>query len=137
MARHKPKIMFHMLPRDIAIWRRFLLQHEEEFTEFRYDVHVGPKLRLEDPNASWIGDFSERALSLRIDVVGFKAEEVWVIEVKPNAGLSALGQLMAYRYYLDPSIYAGKVLKACVVTDYARHYMPPLDRAFEIERVIV
>ena len=44
---------------------------------------------------------------------------------------------MAYRYYLDPSKYEGRKLRAVVVTDYARHYMPELDEAFEIERVIV
>jgi hypothetical protein len=85
----------------------------------------------------WLADFSERALSLRIDVVAEKAGEVWIIEVKPNAGLGALGQLMAYRYYLDPSWYVGKELKAVLVTDYARHYMIELDAAFELVRIIV
>jgi len=137
VAIHKPRLMFAMMPRDVAIWRQFLLQHEEDFDEFRYDVHVGPKLRLDDPSLPWLGDFSERALSLRIDVIGFREGECWLMEVKPNAGLGALGQLMAYRFYLDPAVYEGRRLRAVVVTDYARHYMPPLDEAFEIERVIV
>lgn len=137
MAKHTPRAMFHMLPLDIAIWRQFLNLYEDDFEEFRYDVHVGPKLRMDDPKIPWLGDFSERALSLRIDVLGFKPGECWLIEVKPNAGLGALGQLMAYRFYLDPSIYEGRVLKAVICTDYARHYMPPLDDAFEIERIIL
>jgi len=137
MAKHLPRSMFHMLPRDILIWRQFLLKYEDEFDEFHYDVHCGPKLRLEDPDIPWLGDFSEKALSLRIDVIALKPGECWLIEVKPNAGLGALGQLMAYRFYLDPSWYEGRVLKAVICTDYARHYMPPLDEAFEIERVIV
>jgi hypothetical protein len=137
MAEHLPRILYHMLPGDIAIWRRFLLQYEEQFDRFTYDVHCGPKLRVEDPNMPWLADFSERALSLRIDVVAEKPGEVWIIEVKPNAGLGALGQLIAYRYYLDPSWYAGKELKAVLVTDYARHYMIELDAAFELVRIIV
>jgi len=137
LAKHTPRAMYHMLPHDVEIWRRFLSQYEDDFEEFKYDVLCGPKVRLEDPDMPWLGDFSERALSLRIDVLGFKEDEVWLIEVKPNAGLSALGQLMAYRFYLDPSYYEGKTLRAVVVTDYCRHYMPPLDEAFEIERIIV
>ena len=126
-----------MLPRDIAIWRQFLNILEDEFDEFRYDVHCGPKFRLEDPNIPWLGDFSERALTLRIDVLAFKEGECWLCEVKPNAGLGALGQLMAYRYYLDPAVYEGLKLETVVVTDFARHYMPELDKAFGITRIVV
>jgi len=112
LAKHIPRAMFHMLPRDVEIWRRFLSKYEDDFDEFKYDVLCGPKLRLEDPDLDWLGDFSERALSLRIDVLGFKEDEVWLIEVKPT-------------------------LRTVVVTDYCRHYMPELDEAFEIERIIV
>jgi len=137
LAKHVPRKMHHMLPRDRAIWTRFLSLHEDEFDEFRYDVLAGPKLRLEREDVPWLGDFTERIMSLRIDVLGYKDGECWLIEVKPNAGLSALGQLMAYRYYLDPSYYEDRDLIATTVTDYCRHYMPDLDEAFEIRRVIV
>lgn len=137
MAIHKPRKMHHMSPRDRALMQRFLLLHEDEFEEFHYDVLCGPKLRVEDEKLPWLGDLSERLLSLRIDVLAFNATECWLIEVKPNAGLSALGQLMAYRFYLNPDLYKNRTLKAVVLTDYARHYMPALDEAFEIERIIV
>ncbi len=137
MAEHKPRKMYHMLPRDREIWQRFLLGHEDEFELFEYDVLCGPKLRVESEELPWLGDLSERLMSLRIDVLAHKKGETWLIEVKPNAGLSALGQLMAYRYYLNPNKYEPNELKAVIVTDYARHYMPELDKAFEIARVVV
>ena len=137
MAKHEPRLMYHMGPRDRAIWRRFLTKYEDDFDLFKYDVLCGPKLRVEKEDVPWLGDLSERLMALRIDVIGYKKGEAWLIEVKPNAGLSALGQLMAYRYYLRPELYEGRDLKAVVVTDYTRHYMPPLDEAFEIERVVV
>ena len=137
MAEHKPRKFYHMLPRDVEIWRRFLQEYEDEFERFEYDVLCGPRLRLERDDVPWFGNLTERLFSLRIDVLGYKPGECWLIEVKPNAGLSALGQLMAYRFYLNPKKYEGRELKAVVVTDYCRHYMPPLDEAFEIERVVV
>lgn len=137
MAEHKPRKMLHMLPRDRRIWERFLLKYEKDFDLFRYDVLCGPKLRVESDDLPWLGDLSERLMSLRIDVLAYNEDETWLIEVKPNAGLSAMGQLMAYRYYLDPSYVGETELKAVVVTDYARHYMPELDEAFEIHRIVV
>ncbi len=137
MAEHKPRKMFHMGPRDRGIWNQFLSEHENDFDLFHYDVLVGPKLRVESAELPWLGDLSEKLMCLRVDVLAYTKKECWIIEVKPNAGLSALGQLMAYRYYLDPSYYSGRRLKAVVVTDYARHYMPELDKAFEIERIVM
>jgi len=137
MAEHKPRKMRGMLPLDREIWQRFLLKYEDEFEYFEYDVLCGPKLRLERDDLPWMGDLTERLMSLRIDVLGYRENECWLIEVKPNAGLSALGQLMAYRFYLPENKYQGRELRCVIVTDYARHYMPPLDEAFQLERVVV
>lgn len=137
MAKHKPRKMRGMMPLDREIWQRFLLRYEDDFDEFDYDVLCGPKLRLEREDLPWLGDMTERLMSLRIDVLGYKEDECWLIEVKPNAGLSALGQLMAYRFYLLEEKYENRELKAVIVTDFARHYMPALDEAFQLERIIV
>lgn len=129
--------MRHMGPEDRKLWRRFLLLREDEFEVFHYDVLVGPRIRVERKDLPWLGDLSEQLLSLRIDVIGLTKDEAWLIEVKPNAGLSALGQIMAYRYYLKPHQTEDLPLRAVIVTDFARHYMPELDEAFGIERIIV
>lgn len=87
----------HMLSGDVSLWQRFLTQHGEYFDRFEYDVHVGQGVAL-DP--AWPEEIIRVALALtrkRIDAVGYREDEVWLFEVKPDAGLSALGQILAYK----------------------------------------
>jgi len=97
MAEHVPRPMFHMLPEDRDIWARYLSHFEDQFDRYEYDVLVGPKLDVPSTDLPpRIRMLAERVFALRVDVVAKRGEEVWVIEVKPNAGLSALGQVIAY-----------------------------------------
>lgn len=106
-----------MLPRDKAIWDRFLEQHGSYFERFDYDTHVG----------EGIGDIAGEtdqtrriALALtqkRIDAVGYKGSEIWVIEIKPYAGLSAIGQVVSYEILYNKDFGEGKVTHKAIVTD--------------------
>lgn len=124
--KHHPRAYFHMLPQDRSIWRNFLYTLEDQFDQFHYDVHVGPvPPPLEDlpPN---IRELAHLIYRLRIDVVAYKDEKPTLIEVKPNAGLSALGQLLAYNFYWNKENGRPKPAELAVVTDNARPYMPEL-----------
>mgnify|MGYP001562809153 CR=1 FL=1 len=85
-----------MSPSDIPLWQEFLRLHGKEYTAFEYDVPVGDGI----PPPEDIPDFAKKdwiALTKkRIDVVGFKANDVEIFEIKPRAGLTALGQLLGY-----------------------------------------
>lgn len=87
----------HMLRRDVVVWNRFLSGVGLSFVGYDYDVHVGGEVRC---GAGW----SEKDLhmarmlaSKRIDAVGYRAGEVWLFEVKPEAGVTSVGQLVTYR----------------------------------------
>jgi len=87
----------HMLPADVEIWERFLDRHGTEFSGFDYDVHVGGSVERLD---SWSDEYYRGFCTLaakRIDAVGYKPGEVWLFEVKPEAGVTAVGQLVTYR----------------------------------------
>lgn len=127
MAEHKPRKFFHMLPEDRAIWQRFLDHFEDQFETYIYDKLVGPRYdwgEFELPDN--LKKLAERLYSLRIDVLALREGETWVIEVKPLAGLSALGQVLAYDHYIrkqpDTTPFVGRL----IVTDFVRHYMPQL-----------
>jgi hypothetical protein len=93
---HLAQRFIQMLPGDVALWQRFLVQHGEYYDRFDYNIHVGEGVPL-DP--SWPENIRVAAKSLttkRIDAVGYRGSEVWIFEVKPDAGLGALGQLLAY-----------------------------------------
>jgi len=107
----------HMLPRDKRIWDRFLEQHGSYFERFDYDIHVG-----EGVGTLWgVSVMTQRiATSLtqkRIDAVGYRSGEVWLFEIKPKAGLSAIGQVSAYEILYNKDFGAGAVTYKAIVTD--------------------
>lgn len=107
----------HMLPGDVSLWLRFLSRYGKYFSRFIYDLHVGEGIPV-DP--AWPPNIIAAAHALtkkRIDAVGYNNKEVWIFEVKPDAGLSALGQLLGYRdLYLKDYPLTTKLILA-IVTD--------------------
>jgi hypothetical protein len=86
-----------MLPADVAVWERFLKLYPHMFDSFDYDVHVGGDVERKEEWSDETFKMWSAISSKRIDVVGYKEGEVWIIEVKPEAGLTALGQLVGYK----------------------------------------
>jgi len=86
----------HMLPNEVPIWERFLREHGKEFTSFDYDVHLGEGIEPPPDVPPEIARAAKILTQKRVDVVGYKDDEIWIIEVKPYAGISALGQLVGY-----------------------------------------
>jgi len=106
-----------MMPGDVPLWQRFLTQHGEYFDSFDYDRHVGQGVDI-DP--AWPEEIVRAALALtqkRIDAVGYKGPEVWLFEVKPDAGLSALGQLLSYKALWERDPVNPKVTYLAIITD--------------------
>jgi len=88
----------HLLPSDARIWHAFIETHPDLFDYVIYDIHIGNGVQ---PNPSWNEKTKEMAKTLtqrRIDVIGFKNNQLWLIELKAGPGVSALGQLVAYEH---------------------------------------
>jgi hypothetical protein len=86
----------HMGKRDVETWERFLARNVAPFVAFAYDVALGgltPHGPLVTP-AEALG--WQYATALKIDAVAWLPDQVWVIEVKPSATVSALGAALAY-----------------------------------------
>lgn len=91
--------LIHMLPPEARLWSKFLDRHMPYFDKFTYDVHVGEGIPV---NPAWPENIKVAAKALttkRIDAVGYRGGEVWIFEIKPDAGLSAYGQLLAYKFF--------------------------------------
>lgn len=91
----------HMSKLDRAVWEKFLTARAAEFTGFAYDVALGGRvvegLPLDEPTAlGW-----QYNTAVKIDAVAFKDSEAWVIEVKPEAHVSAFGAALAYTLLLE------------------------------------
>lgn len=85
-----------LMPRECVILAAWLREHEPEYDRFEYNVRVG---RGVDPGASWPDHLRQMAMlnsQMRIDAVGWQADTPTLIEVKDQAGPTAMGQLLAY-----------------------------------------
>lgn len=106
----------HLLKHEVVIWEAFMADHGDEYIEFEYDVHVG-RMWVEHENLDPVWKRGAAAVYLkRIDVVGRQANSTTIFEVKPHAGLSALGQVLGYLALYDDSFHPDVDLEAVVVT---------------------
>jgi len=95
-----------MLPADVPLWHRFLDRYASNFERFFYNVRVG------GPDVSTIeGDEVLKRMwylntAKRIDAIGEKENELWIIEVASSPYLRAVGQMLTYHFLwdLDPKI---------------------------------
>lgn len=117
----------HMYRAEREIWREFLKDHEDKWGHFVYDVHVGklwPELALL-PQPWRRG--AEAVYLKRIDVVGYRPGEIVIFEVKPHAGLGALGQIIGYMDLYEEGFAPAEEIFGAIVT---RLVDPNLERLF-------
>jgi len=88
----------HLHPHDQRIWRQFVLDNPLYFDEVAYGVLVGLGQPVPpDLSPEMVYDWLVLTQS-KIDVVARRGAYNYIIEVKPSAGYSALGQVLAYRH---------------------------------------
>lgn len=86
-----------MSPADTIIWNRFLEQYPQAYDSVQYDFHIGdapPFNTLMDDDTDKNQD---KLYRFRIDAVGRVGSSVDIIEIKPNARLTALGEVENYK----------------------------------------
>lgn len=86
----------HMKPADVVIWERFIDAYEDIFDSVDYDVCVGEGADFLPTGEDTPDGRENRLYQKKIDVVGYADEEVMLIEVKREANMKALGQILAY-----------------------------------------
>lgn len=92
MPRHFP----HLLPDDRELWEDYLYSTSSSKTQYQYDIKVG---NGRDPGKDFPDHIREMALNIskrRIDAIAFSNNLITIIEISVSAGLTQLGQLMAY-----------------------------------------
>lgn len=110
----------HMQKRDEEVWLRFLDAHAERFEAFAYDIALGGQT-IEHPGAepqdvkAW-----QYKTALKIDATGLREGEVHIIEVKPEAHVSALGAVVAYMLVMEREQAVAGTLRGAIVCEYAQ-----------------
>ena len=74
----------------------YLEKHADKYNAFDYDVRIG---KGRDPGQSYDENIRKMGVHLsqrRIDVIGYKDNEIEIIEITLSAGLKCIGQIETY-----------------------------------------
>lgn len=127
----------HMFPGDLVIWKRFIPKYGAGYTRFDYDIKVGSGTQdIALRNDVW--SVMQQILSkYRIDVVGYKENEVDIIEVKPKATASAIGQVLIYKLLWERQFSPTMPVIPTIVSEYEMPDMRYLTNRLSINYIIV
>lgn len=116
----------HMMPNEVPIWERWLAGEGARFAPYEYDVAVGEGLVIEGEADELVKRIAQALTKKRIDAVSKRLGVVRIFEVKPRAGLSAVGQLIGYReLYRQTFNYRGAI-ELWLITDRLQPDMEPI-----------
>jgi hypothetical protein len=109
----------HLSKHDAAIWERFVDLYGGNWLDVAYDVALGGFVLAAD-----LGTEAERlgwqySTALKIDAVLRRSEDVWVCEVKPSAGVSAIGGALSYVTLAEDDPFDRRPLMPAIITDHA------------------
>lgn len=106
-----------MAKHDASIWLRFLDAYGGDFDQVAYNIRLGGS-EPADPTATDAERLFWRAeTAKRIDAAIRNDEECWLVEVRPGAGLSALGALIGYGILSEKDPWTTLPLVLTIVTD--------------------
>ena len=122
---------------ETEIWNRFLEKYPDRYDEVIYNLKVGKGALIPEHTQENIAEDFKQLTQHKIDVVGFKGKIIDIIEIKPYAGTSAVGQVIGYRelYVKHIDQYAWPTL--VIVTDLKRQDTETICEKQGIELMIV
>ncbi|MCB7130291.1 MAG: hypothetical protein J3T61_12225, partial [Candidatus Brocadiales bacterium] len=96
--------------------------------EVWYDVHVGGAVELAAGADEMTRRIAAGLTRKRIDVVAKVGAGFWIIEVKPVAGLTALGQIIIYtRLFAREFTVTGEIVPVIVADEIDSDVAPEID----------
>lgn len=118
----------HFLAGDTEVWTKYLRNPVVPIKELWYDVHVGRAVDLLAESDEIDRRIAAGVSRKRIDVVARVGNGFWIIEVKPVAGLSALGQIIIYtRLFAREFPVTGEIVPVIVSDEIDQDVLPEID----------
>ncbi len=127
----------HMKPADISVWQRFIEKHPDFFERVDYDFCVGEGAEFLPTDEATPDGRENRLYRRKIDVVGYKENAIYIIEVKPDADMKALGQVLTLAtLYTEQEKPTEKIILA-VIAEKLGSDMLETFKLYKIEVIIV
>jgi|SRR5580765_678394 hypothetical protein len=125
----------HMAKHDARIWERFITRYDGYFFEAAYDIAVGGS-ETTDPQAT----DSERLMwrfntAKRIDAAVRNRDEIWLVEVRPSAGLAAVGAVLGYTFLSELDKWADRPIVMTIATDRTDNDIRLVCESFDIQLI--
>lgn len=126
----------HMSPNDIPLFAGFLLTEKgRSYLNWEFDVRVGPFTDVGPAYSPQARRDAEALSRIRIDAVGWDGTGPTAFEVKPDARLSAFGQVLAYSFFYCRD--KGGGCKKAIITDSCTPYCSVLYPHFDVDLYLV
>jgi len=106
-----------MAPLDKEIWERFVENNPLAFEKVAYHVPVGGGTVMDTVVNPETGGDVNKIYQRKIDVVGFNPGRITVVEVKPRASTSAIGQVEGYASLLVRDYDVNEQVHSIIITD--------------------
>lgn len=116
----------HLLPYERQIWRRFLDTQPVPQFVVAYDVHVGTPAPIKSSLPENYQKMVQHLSTKRIDAVLSFPQEIVILEIKRNAGLTAIGQVLSYNILFTRKYHPTLPVHSAILTDAAQSDMPML-----------
>lgn len=110
----------HMKPKDREIWEAFVSQFPEVYDRVQYDVNIGPGALFDPTVSDERGTDMNSLYQRKIDVIGYKEEQIDIVEVKFDADVSAVAQVLNYKKLYIEDFAPPVEPKAIIITNRIR-----------------
>jgi hypothetical protein len=107
----------HLLPEEVRIWEKFLPQSPWTILQATYDLHLGAGAEIDPSWPAWLVAQARAVTRKRVDVVVETPDEIVIIEIKPRAGMAALGQVLTYKHLYEAEFAPAKPVRAVVLAE--------------------
>ena len=107
----------HLAPQDKIIWDKFIDDHPDYFDSVDYDVRVGTGQTISAKPHAMTAEEWRAHTQKRIDVVGYKDDLIYIVELKPSASFSAIGQAVSYALLYRAEFNPKEKILPTIITD--------------------
>lgn len=127
----------HMGPEDARLWHLFVKGHPDYWDTVAYDVAVGGGAEFNTVVSPTTGGDIGRLYRRRIDVVAVNERGIWIVEVKPRASTSSLGQVKGYAKLFTKEFEPSLPVFPLIITDMLLPDMEVLAKEENVNLIVV